>query len=163
MVIVVMGASGAGKTTVGTALAEALGWPFLDADDFHPAANIDKMRRGDALTDEDRWPWLDALRAAIATGVAEGRSVVVACSALKRQYRAALTEGLPDVRFVHLHAGPDLLTARLHARRAHFAGPVLVPTQLSTLEAPDEALTLDAAAPVAAIVDAIVRAVRPAS
>lgn len=163
MVIVVMGASGAGKTTVGTAVAEALGWPFLDADDFHPAANIQKMSRGEALTDADRWPWLDALRAAIATGVAEGRSVVVACSALKRQYRTALTKGLPDVRFVHLHAGADLLTARLRERRAHFAGPVLVPTQLSTLEAPDEALTIDAAAPVDDIVQTIVRAVTPAT
>ena len=101
MVVVVMGVSGAGKTTVGRLLAHQLGWPFFDADDFHPQANRDKMHRGEPLTDADRSPWLDALHDLLAGLAREHRDAVVACSALKQSYRDRLEAGLPDLRFVY--------------------------------------------------------------
>jgi gluconokinase len=153
MVIVVMAVSGAGKTTVGLALARALGWRFVDGDDFHPPANIDKMSRNDPLTDADREPWLQAVRAAIDAAIADGDSLVVACSALKRRYRRVLSDGLSAVRFVYLHASREALLQRLAARRNHFAGPGLLDSQLAALEAPspDEALTVDAMLPADAL------------
>ncbi len=156
MVIVVMGPAGAGKTTVGVALAAALAWPFHDGDDYHPAANVARMRAGLPLGDDERAPWLAALGALVARCAAGGASIVLACSALKREYRRAL---VPDpvpadaVRFVYLHAPPAVLAARLAARPGHFFAPALLDSQLAALEEPagrDEpapALTVDAAEP----------------
>ena len=159
MVVIVMGPSGAGKSTIGRALSAAFGWRFLEADDFHPAVNIAKMRRGDALSDADRTPWLEAVNAATAAAVARGESVVVACSALKAHYRAVLRRGLPDVRFVYLKADAALLRERLATRAGHFAGPALVESQLAALEEPhQDALIVDASAPPDAIVETIRRA-----
>ena len=106
MVIIVMGVTGSGKTTVGQRLAETLGWRFHDADDFHPAANKTKMHAGIPLTDEDRWPWLRALRAVIEQALADNAGAVVTCSALKRAYRDVLAGGLPNVHYVHLTGDP---------------------------------------------------------
>ena len=160
MIVVVMGVSGVGKTTVGVALARRLGWPFLDADDFHSTANVEKMRRGVPLTDDDRRPWLDAIGRELARRAADG-DVVLACSALHRWHRDALRAGAhgADVRFVFLRAGYDEIDARMRARTGHFMPESLLRSQLDTLEPPDatEALAVDAAAPSDAIVDAIVR------
>jgi gluconokinase len=156
VIIIVMGASGAGKTTVGRALAQALEWPFIEADDLHPLANIEKMRTGAGLTHADRMPWLAAVRARLDDAVTNAGSAVVACSALTSEYRAILGAGLDTVRFVYLRADPELLAARLRQRRGHFAGPALLPSQLATLEDPGRgALTLDAALPVDVLVAAI--------
>ena len=157
-VVVVTGVSGSGKSTVGAALADRLGWDFLDGDDFHPASNVDKMRRGVPLDDADRAPWLDRLHELIATRVASGESAVLACSALKRRYRARLAEGFGAgaVVFVHLDVDRDTLAARLRARKGHHMPPSLLDSQLATLEVPtpDEAIVVDAARPVAEVVDA---------
>src|SRR5262245_12547532 len=144
MVIIVMAVSGAGKSTVGRALAEALGWRFVDADDLHPTANVEKMSRSDPLTDADREPWLlDVTEAIDAAGTA-GESLVVACSAVKRQYRRTLSDGLSKARFVYLKASRDALLQRLAARRGHFAGPGLLDSQLATIEepGPEEAIVV---------------------
>lgn len=152
-----MGPAGAGKTTVGQALAAALRWRFLDADDHHSLANRAKMQAGEGLTDADRDPWLRALRAEIDEALAERRPTVIACSALKRSYRDALGHDRPRVRMVYLRGSARLLRERVIARREHFAGEALVPGQLKDLEEPDpdEALTLDASAPVASLVSGI--------
>ena len=140
-----MGASGAGKTTVGQALAHALHWRFIEGDDLHPPENIEKMRRGNGLTHADRMPWLSAVRHAIDDVVASGASAVVACSALTNEYRGILRAGLDQVRFVYLRASSQLLADRLRTRRGHFAGAALLPSQLATLEEPgDGTVTLDA-------------------
>jgi gluconokinase len=146
MVIIVMGASGAGKTTIGRALADSLDWRFVDADDLHPPENVEKMARNEPLTDADREPWLLAVHATIAASLAAGEPLAVACSALNKRYRTAVAVGLPDVRFVYLKASRAVLQKRLEHRRGHFAGPGLVASQLETLEEPtsDEALTVDA-------------------
>jgi gluconokinase len=158
VIIVVMGASGAGKTTVGRALASALAWRFIEGDHLHPPENIAKMRAGTALTDCDRMPWLEAVHTAMEHADASGESVVVACSALTHEYRAFLSQGLDSVRFVYLRAGAELLAERLRTRRGHFAGPALLPSQLSTLEPPPPtALTLDAGWSVERLVAAIRR------
>ena len=162
-----MGVSGAGKSTVGAALARRLGWPFLDADDLHPAANVEKMRRGVALTDDDRRPWLAAVGHELARRDAEGSDVVLACSALHRWHRAALRASVPaaDVRVVFLRADYDELDRRLRARTGHFMPESLLRSQLETLDEPDasEALIVDATLPVTEIVEALVAAIRPAS
>lgn len=153
-----MGAAGAGKSTVGAALAASLGWRFIDADDFHPAANIERMRRGIGLTDEERLPWLTRVRHAILKASADGEAAVVACSALKRRYRQLLTAGVDDACFVHLQANEELLRERLLTRRGHFAGPALAATQLHDLEAPEhEALMVDASLPPQVLVSEIRR------
>lgn len=156
MVIVVMGASGAGKTTVGSRLAAELGWPFRDADDLHAPASIERMRGGSPLTDAHRRPWLAALASLIGDHVRERRALVLACSALSRGHRVALLAETPDpadVRFVYLHAGAALLGERLKGRKDHFFPADLVATQLAELEDPGPetappALRLDAALPV---------------
>ena len=158
MVIVLMGAAGAGKSTVGRALADRLRWRFLDADDLHTAANIAKMASGVALDDADRFAWLAALNASMREAAACGVDLVVACSALRERYRAQLQQDVPLVRWVFLRASRALLQDRLATRRGHFAGPALLDTQLAALEPPLEAIALDADAPVAAIVDDICRA-----
>ena len=145
MIVIVMGVVGAGKTTVGRLLAERLGWEFADADDFHPPSNVEKIRRGIALTDEDRRPWLQQLRTAISTWIANSRNVVLACSALKRDYRRELEVGR-EVRFVYLKGSASLINERLGARRGHFANAQILASQLADLEEPEQAITLDIAA-----------------
>ena len=145
-IIVVMGPAGAGKTTIGILLAKSLGWRFLDADDFHSPENIERMRRGIPLTDADREPWLRAMRQALAEALANKTNVVLACSALKEQYRRDL---IPDgaeasVRFVYLRAPERVLRERLAQRSGHYAGPALLESQLATLEEPADALWVDA-------------------
>ena len=135
--IVVMGVSGAGKSTVGRLMAARLDCPFRDADSFHPKANIEKMSRGEPLTDQDRWPWLDAIAAWIAEHRAAGTTCVVTCSALKRVYRDIVTDRQrDDVRLVYLKGGFDLIAARLAARTDHFMPPALLKSQFDALEEP---------------------------
>ncbi|WAJ28655.1 gluconokinase [Antarcticirhabdus aurantiaca] len=133
--IVVMGPSGVGKTTTAKLLSERLGWRFAEADEFHPQANIDKMKAGVPLEDADRWPWLDTIRDWIAARGAEGENVVVTCSALKRSYRDVLTgaEGV-RVRFLQLEGEVGLVETRMKARRHHYMPPSLLASQFSTLE-----------------------------
>ncbi len=142
MVIVLMGVSGAGKTTVGELLASELRWEFADADNYHSAGNIDKMRDGIALTDADRAPWLGALRDQIAAWLAAGKSAVLACSALRRVYREEL-EVSSEVKFVYLKVGPELLRQRLLERRGHYMTEKMLASQLATLEEPDAGLAVD--------------------
>ena len=151
--VVVMGVCGAGKTAVGRALAAVLGVPFVDGDDLHPPANVARMAAGTALTDDDRRGWLDAVAARLAAA-APGGGVVLACSALKRDYRDRLRRAAPATRFVFLHGEPALIAERLAARRGHYMPASLLRSQLDTLEPPsadEDALTLDVDAPVEAI------------
>ena len=131
--VVVMGVSGSGKSTVGTALAERLGVPYADADDFHPAANVRKMSAGTPLTDEDRKPWLDAIADWLAGRAGSGGGVV-SCSALRRRYRARLREASDGVFFVHLDGPESLLAERMAGRKGHFMPSALLRSQLDTLE-----------------------------
>jgi len=151
MVIVFTGVSGAGKTTVGKLMAETLGWPFYDADDYHPPANIAKMSAGIALIDEDRVAWLESLRNLIRSVSARGENAILACSALKHAYRELLRSA-GDVRFVHLHADEALIRERLTTRQGHFMNPTLINSQFETLEEPHSAITIDAALSPAEIV-----------
>jgi gluconokinase len=155
VIILVMGVAGAGKTTIGRLLAEALGFAFADADAFHPAANVAKMSRGMPLTDADRAPWLDALASAIDQWIAGGCSVVLACSALRQSYRRRLLRDPWRTRLVYLKASPELLRARLEQRVGHFAKSDLLKSQLDTLEEPDDAVTVDVTAPPEAVVAAV--------
>ena len=139
-----MGVTGCGKTTVGTLLAQDCGWAFLDADDFHPAENIAKMQRGEPLDDADRWPWLDRLNALIADNERQGKSLVLACSALKQVYRERLARGCAALRFVFLDGDRELIRARLAARQGHYMNPKLLESQFAILERPQDALRLDA-------------------
>ena len=136
MILIVAGVSGSGKTTVGAMLAGRLGWRFADADEFHPAANIEKMRAGIPLTDDDRWPWLRAIGAWMDERVARDESAVVTCSALKRSYRDMLLHGRPQARMVFLEPDRQVLTRRLAARHGHFFPEQLLSTQLADLEPP---------------------------
>jgi gluconokinase len=155
VVIVVMGATGAGKSTVGQALAGALRFRFVEGDAYHSAAAIAKMRAGIPLSDADREPWLAALHDVIATAVGRREHLVVACSALHERYRNTLRGDLRHVRFVYLKADAATLRQRLSARTGHFAGPALVTSQLAELEEPADALTVDATRPVTEIVGAV--------
>jgi len=137
-----MGVSGCGKTTVGRALAQALGWPFLDADDFHPRANVEKMRAGTPLTDDDRWPWLDRLTEEMTAIAARGGSAVLGCSALKQAYRDRLARA-GDVRIVHLKGDRATIDARLAGRAGHFMPPALLTSQFAALEEPANAVVVD--------------------
>lgn len=157
MIVVVMGVSGSGKTTTGRALAAGLGWRFLDADDFHPPENVAKMRGGTALTDADRWPWLDALAAEIGAIDARGQSAVLACSALREAYRERLRRAAP-IRIVHLDGDREVIAARLAARHGHYMPASLLASQLAALEPPAEAIRIDLAQPPDAQVAAIRRA-----
>ena len=143
MFIILTGVSGSGKTTVGKLLARALGWPFYEGDDYHPLANIEKMTKGVALTDEDRREWLAALRDVISAAVSRGENGILACSALKRSYRDLLHVN-NDVVFVHLTASPALIRDRLQKRTGHFMNPSLIDSQFATLEEPQTAMTIDA-------------------
>jgi gluconokinase len=155
-VIIVMGVSGSGKSTVGAALADALGWPFVDADDYHLPASVAKMTAGDPLTDADRGPWLDRLREVIAGALARGEPLVLACSALRGAYRRRLDggDGL-RVRFVHLTGPPALFRARLDGRAGHFMKAAMLESQLAALEPPEEALAVDAGLPVDRVVERV--------
>jgi gluconokinase len=139
MVVIVMGVTGAGKTTIGRLLAEHLGWQFADADDFHPAANVEKMHRGIPLTDDDRWPWLDRLHTEIEGWIRADRNAVLACSALKQSYRDRLKAGQEaarEVRFVYLKGSRTFIAERLRARHGHFAGEAILAGQFADLEEP---------------------------
>jgi gluconokinase len=136
VIVIVAGVSGSGKTTVGAMLAGRLGWQFADADDFHPAANIAKMRAGTPLTDEDRWPWLAAIGTWMDGCAARDVSAVITCSALKRSYRDLLLGGRPQARMVFLAADRDVLARRLAARHGHFFPQQLLGTQFDALEPP---------------------------
>jgi gluconokinase len=138
MILIAMGVSGSGKTTVGEQLAARLHCGFADADEFHSEANKKKMHEGHPLTDEDRWPWLRSIREAIEARRAEGVDFVFACSALKAVYRDILRDGDKDVVFVYLHGTREVLSARLGARKGHFFDPSLLQSQLDTLEPPTE-------------------------
>ena len=141
MIVIVFGVSGAGKTTVGKLLAQELGWRFIEADDFHPKGNIEKMRSGCALTDDDRGPWLQRLRDEIERSLAAGENAVLACSALKRKYRDVLRVN-SDVKFVFLRGDYALVAEQLGHRRGHFMNPELLRSQFADLEEPkpDEAV-----------------------
>ncbi|MET0263606.1 MAG: gluconokinase, GntK/IdnK-type [Rariglobus sp.] len=154
-VLLIMGVAGSGKSTVGRQLAETLGWGFTDADDLHPPANIAKISAAVPLTDEDRAPWLAALRAHIDACLSARENTVLACSALKESYRELLVADPGCVKLIYLKGTPALLAERLGARAGHFAPPALLTSQLATLEEPRHALTLDVAQPPDALVTAI--------
>src|SRR5262249_54955991 len=151
----VMGVAGAGKTTAGRMLADALGFDFADADSFHPAANVAKMSRGVPLDDADRAPWLDALAEAIDAWIRGGQRVVLACSGLRESYRRRLLRDPERTRLVYLKGSPAILRARLERRAGHFAKSDLLESQLATLEEPDGAVTVDVAGTPEAVVEAI--------
>ncbi len=142
MVVVLMGVSGSGKTVVGQALAADLGWPFLDADDFHPEANVAKMAAGIPLTDDDRWPWLDRLAREIEAIGERGGNAILACSALKQAYRDRLARA-GTVTFVYLKGDHDTIASRLAARSHRYMPPGLLASQLATLEEPAGAIVVD--------------------
>lgn len=145
-VLILMGVAGVGKSTVGRLVADRLGWAFFDADDLHPAANVAKMRRGEALTDADRAPWLDALRSLVERRLADQAPAVLACSALTARYRDHLHATDLRVQVVWLDAPPAVVARRLGTRRGHYAGLELLESQLATLEAPaqPEAVRIEA-------------------
>lgn len=155
-VIVVMGVSGAGKTTVGLALAAALDCPFYDGDDFHSATNKAKMSQGQPLTDSDRITWLATLRSLIQDHLATEQRSVIACSALKNTYRQYLRQPGEPVDFVYLKGTADLIRQRLNQRQGHFMNPALLDSQIATLEEPQDSLVVDVAQPLTTIVADIV-------
>lgn len=133
--VIVMGVSGSGKSTIAEGIAERTGWTFAEADEFHPKANIAKMEAGVPLTDEDRWPWLEALGAWMREQSAAGTSTVITCSALRRPYRDLLRTGLDSLDFIHLDGPADVIRERMGSRKGHFMPPELLQSQLDTLEA----------------------------
>jgi len=154
--IVVMGVSGSGKSTVAATLVDRLGWEFAEGDDFHPVENVEKMRAGHPLDDEDRWPWLRSLAAWIGEHEKAGRDVVVTCSALKRSYRDLLRDGHPSVWFAHVTADPELISERLEHRTGHYMPASLLQSQLATLEPLEDdepGARISGASPPAAVVD----------
>jgi gluconokinase len=144
MVLVLMGVSGTGKTTIGKVLATKLGWAFVEGDDYHPPANVEKMSAGVPLTDEDRSPWLQALRQRIEKACKQGENVILACSALKRDYRQYLERhDLECVHYVFLHGPEELISRRLAERKGHFMDPNLLQSQFEALEVPEGTLQVD--------------------
>ncbi len=142
-VVVLMGVSGSGKTTVGRGFAEATGWTFEEGDRWHPPANVEKMRRGEPLDDDDRRPWLDALAKAIGEWIADDRPTILACSALKQAYRERLSGGRTEVAFAYLKGTQDLVGSRVAARRHEYMPSTLLPSQFAALEEPTGAIVLD--------------------
>jgi len=142
MIVLVMGVAGVGKTTIGEPLARALGWRFLDADDYHPPENVAKMKAGIPLSDEDRWPWLQRLNGILK----DEQNAVLACSALKDRYRRRLAEGLKDFKVVYLHASADLIRSRMATRTHRYMPATLLESQFAALEAPADAISVDVAA-----------------
>jgi len=163
MILILMGPTGCGKTTIGRRLAQRLQWAFIDGDDYHPASNVAKMRSGQPLDDDDRRPWLLALRKEIDKHVRTGASAVLACSALKRTYRELLGVDQQTVTTVYLRGSFELLRRRLNDRRGHFMPPDLLRSQLDTLEIPDGGLTVDIDAAPEVVVDRITAALRDGS
>ena len=161
MIVIVMGVSGAGKTTIGTLLARQLGWPFVEADDYHSEANRAKMAAGHGLTDADRAPWLERLSAVIAEYAKDGRSMVLACSALKEKYRRQLRAAGKDagVVFVYLQVPPEVAIERLAHRAGHYAKANLAPSQFADLEEPGNAIVVDATRSPNEVVEEIVEGV----
>lgn len=157
MMVIVMGVSGSGKTTVGQLLAAELGWVFLEGDEFHPLSNIEKMSRGAPLTHADRVPWLGAIHAAMAQSVRDGRSAVVACSALSRAARDILVGDLEVVRLVYLKGSFADIERRMTARQGHYMKPGMLRSQFDALEEPVDALVVDATAEPRVIVEQIKR------
>lgn len=155
MIVVVMGVSGAGKTTVGEALARRLGLEFLDADDFHPPANVAKMAAATPLTDRDRQPWLDRLNVELSARESAGKGAVLACSALKAAYRVRLMHGLESARLVHLEGPIDFIRERMQSRQHKYMPAALLESQFATLEPPLDAIKVDAALGVPEAVDRI--------
>ena len=155
MVVIVMGVTVAGKTTVGRALAQSLGWEFRDGDELHSDANKRKMHRGIALDDADRAPWLAAVRKLIAGMLVEGRDGVVACSALKQSYRDEIVVDPASVKVVYLKGSKEMIAERLLHRSGHFMNPDLLQSQFDTLEEPRDAIVVDVSMAPEAIVDAI--------
>jgi carbohydrate kinase (thermoresistant glucokinase family) len=165
-ILVVLGVSGSGKSTVGALIARELGVPFVDADSLHPPANVAKMAAGSPLTDDDRWPWLARVSDVLAEAAAAGDGMVVGCSALKRVYRDAIRVGVPGLRFVHLNGTREVLALRTQGRVGHFMPASLLDSQLATLEPlhdDEPGIEVDIAPPVADVVaDAIARLRAPA-
>ena len=159
MIVVLMGVCGCGKTTVGRPLAQELGWTFVDADDLHPRANVEKMASGMALTDEDRWPWYERIVAELQRLTRSGTHVVLACSALKQAYRDRLARA-GELRIVYMKGDAATIEPRIGSRTGHFMPPSLLASQFATLEEPPDAIVVDVAEPVAAQVAAIARALR---
>jgi gluconokinase len=160
-VIILMGVSGSGKSTVGRLLAERVHWRFLDADDFHSAHSVQKMARGEPLTDGDRLPWLLSLRHQIENALTRSEPFVLACSALRMEYRKVLRVDAERVRFIYLRGDAELIAQRSAARTDHFMPPNLLPSQLATLEEPRDprdAIAVDIAPPPEAIVESILAA-----
>ncbi len=159
--VVVMGVSGSGKSTVAAGLVDRLGWAFAEGDEFHPQANVDKMRSGRPLDDDDRWPWLRRLAAWIGEHEEAGRSAVVTCSALRRSYRDLLREGHPSVWFAHVTADPELIRRRMERRAGHYMPAALLHSQVTTLEPlqPDEpGVRISGAGPPEVVVDEVLAA-----
>jgi gluconokinase len=144
MILLVMGVTGSGKTTIGRMLAERLAWVYLEADDFHSAANKAKMTRGEHLTEADRLPWLKAMHAELQVQDAKGKNVVLACSALNEEYRGILMAGL-EVKLVYLRGSKELIADRLKHRTGHFAGVAILDDQFALLEEPKDAIVVDVA------------------
>ena len=158
MVIILMGVAGSGKSSVGEALARRLKWPFRDADDFHSERNREKMRCGVPLDDNDRRPWLEAIRASIVQSLSAGENAIYACSALKQAYRQLLAADAEEVKFVYLKGPPGLINERLAHRQGHFFNPALLRTQFDDLEEPHGVLEADISLPPEAIADSIIAA-----
>jgi gluconokinase len=159
MTVILMGVCGCGKTAVGRALAQELGWTFLDADDFHPAASVAKMAAGTGLTDDDRWPWLERLVAELRAQGERGQSAVLACSALRAVYRQRLDRA-PGVRWVYLKGDTATIAPRLAARRGHYMPASLLASQFAALEEPAAALAIDIRLPIPSQVEQIVSALQ---
>jgi len=154
MIVVLMGVSGVGKTTIGELLAQRLGWRFIEGDDYHPRENVAKMAAGIPLEDADRWPWLDALNRRIRGE----RNAIVTCSALKESYRERLLAGIADARIVYLHAPKALIAARVAERKHKFMPATLLDSQFATLEPPANAIAIDVSVDAGRSVDAILQA-----
>ena len=154
-VIVIMGVTGCGKTTIGKMLSETMAWSYYDADDFHPKANVDKMARGVALNDEDRWPWLQELSDCIGKWIKQESGVVLACSALKEVYRQCLLKSRKEVSIVHLVGSKELISQRLEKRVGHYMPISLLESQFQTLEPPRDAIKADIKMPPVEIVKQI--------
>jgi gluconokinase len=163
MIVIIMGVTGVGKTTVGRLLAQRTGWPLYDADDYHSPANVEKMRAGVPLTDEDRWPWLDRLNALLCAAHAKGESAILACSALKQRYRERLQQGLQGVRWVHLKGDIELIRSRLQQRKGHYMNPALLQSQFDALESPRDAVIIDVGDEPVALAQRVLTALRNCS
>lgn len=156
MVIIIMGVEGTGKTTIGKMLAQKLGWKFYDADDYHPKRNIEKMRSGVPLNDEDRWPWLKEVRKLIDSSLNINEPSIIACSALKSSYRQYLKQQEEKIIFVYLKGDKNTILKRLASREKHFAGTQLLESQLQTLEEPEGAIACDISGEPEVITDYII-------